>query len=79
MASNALTTSTSPKFALFRDMGMSRCGAPRSRALALPLHLHLTPPSARLHHPFWGRLAFSKRSREKEKDLDQERGKGGGI
>lgn len=67
MASNALTTSTSPKFALFRDMGMSRCGAPMSWALALPLNLHLTPPSAGLHHPFWGRLAFSKCSRKKER------------
>lgn len=77
MASNALTTSTSPKFALFRDVGMSRHGAPKSWVLALLLIPHLTPPSAGLHHAFWGRLPFSKCARKKEKDLDRERGKGG--
>lgn len=56
MASNALTTSMSPKFSQFRDMGVSRCGVPKSWMWALTLHLylHLIPPSVDLHHPFWG-------------------------
>lgn len=75
MASNALTTSTSPKFAPFRDVGVSGRGAPKSWALADPFNLHLTPPSGGLPHPLMGgrEPAFLPPLKE-EKDLDQECG-----
>ena len=49
MAPNALTTSTSPKFTLFRDVGVSRLGAPESWALApSPPAPHCSPFSSPL-------------------------------
>lgn len=42
MASNALTTSMSPKFALFRDMGVHQCGVPSAPP---PLQAATPPPS----------------------------------
>lgn len=61
MAPNALTTSMSPKFALFRDLGVGGRGAPKSWTLSAP---HSAPP-------ILGVPAFSQHSRKKEKDLDR--------
>lgn len=69
MAPNALTTSMSPKFALFRDLGVGGRGAPKSWTLSAP---HSAPP-------ILGVPAFSQHSRKKEKDLDRGHRKRGEI
>lgn len=52
MASNALTPSTSPKFALFRDVDVGVRGHHRAPKSWAPQHLH-TPTALPLLHPSW--------------------------
>lgn len=76
MVSNALTTSMSPKFTLFRDMGVRGWGdPPKVLSPLLPPDTTSTPSCT--YCVFGGGGTFFHGPRKKERGLVQRQGKGG--
>lgn len=74
MVSNALTTSMSPKFTLFRDMGVRGWGVPPK--VLSPLLTPHTTSTPSCTYCVWGGGTFFHSPRKKERRLVRGKGKG---